>query len=441
MTGAVIEMRSFAKKLHSLRRCQSGNTVLMVALGLPALLGATGYGVDTAQWYMWQRELQHSVDQAAIGGAWTLAYDNASTQYVTRAEQEYYANQDLTASFDSAPTVARASYNGGSNNSVLVTASVTRTLPFTGLLLNRSSTIAARAQAIYKAGVHYNACLITLKEDGTTFEIGGNANVIANCGLGALSCGEEAIVIDGSATVETTSIAACGGVTVPEANQDAVSENLGEGVLSDAYADIPVPKPDASTPSRTYVCTGRGSRRSANLLPGKYAGGITVSCATTFSPGIYYIDGGVFDLTTNDPVVGTGVLFVLRNGAQLKLGGEGGSGSVNLTPISAITLQGTPYEADADKLSQMLFIEDKTGVSQPVEHRINGNTNLIIQGVVYLPNGNVSINGDSGTNTDLCFQISAYTLKILGSAYLRTLCDYDASTQLGASAPGVRLVA
>lgn len=434
-------MHGFLEKtIHRMRRCDSGNTVLMVALGLPALLGATGYGVDTAQWYMWQRELQHSVDQAAIGGAWARAYDNTTSAYSTRAEQEYYANQDQTSGFDSAPAVSLASYNGGSNNSVLVSATVTRTLPFTGLLLNRSTTIAARAQAAYKAGVHYNACLITLKEDGTTFEVGGNAHVIANCGLAALSCGEEAILIDGSATVETTSIATCGGATVPPANQAAVSENLGEGVLSDAYADVPVPKPDAGTPTRNYVCTGSGSKKSANLLPGKYVGGITVKCATTFSPGIYYIDGGVFDLTTNDPVVGTNVLFVLRNGAQLKLGGEGGSGSVNLTPISATTLQGTPYEADADKLSQMLFIEDKTGVTSPVEHQINGNTNLIIQGVVYLPNGNVKINGDSGTNTDLCFQVSSYTLTIKGSAYLRTLCDYDASTQLGASKPEVRLI-
>lgn len=435
-------MRSFATKTFDrLRRCSSGNTVLMVALGLPALLGATGYGVDTAQWYMWQRELQHSVDQAAIGGAWARAYDNTTSAYSTRAEQEYYANQDQTSGFDSAPVVSLASYSGGSNNSVLVSATVTRTLPFTGMLLNRSTTIFARAQAAYKAGVHYNACLITLKEDGTTFEVGGNAHVIANCGLAALSCGTEAILIDGSATVETTSIATCGGATVPPANQAAVSDNLGQGVLTDAYADVPVPKPDASTPTRSYACSGSGSKRSANLLPGVYVGGITVKCATTFSPGIYYIDGGVFDMSTNDPVVGTNVLFVLRKGAQIKLGGQGGSGSVNLTPISAAALQSTPYAADADKLSQMLFIEDKTGVTSPVDHQINGNTNLIIQGVVYLPNGNVKINGDSGTKTDLCFQVAAYTLNIAGSAYLRTLCDYDASSQLGASKPDVRLVA
>ena len=74
-------MRRFLRrKLAGLHECKSGNATLMTALGLPALLGATGYGVDTAQWYMWQRELQHSVDQAAIGGAWVLAYDEDSTE-------------------------------------------------------------------------------------------------------------------------------------------------------------------------------------------------------------------------------------------------------------------------------------------------------------------------------------------------------------------------
>lgn len=433
-------MRSLLmKKVAGLQRCTSGNATMMVALGLPALLGATGYGVDTAQWYMWQRELQHSVDQAAIGGAWSLAYNKDSTDYEIRAEQEYYANQGITSDFDSAPNIRLADYNGGTDNSVLVTASVTRQLPFTGLLLNRAATITARAQAAFAEGAKFNACLITLKEDGTTFQVGGNAHVVANCGLGALSCSDDAIVIDGSATVETTSIVACGTVSVPEANEGAVNEGVENG-LEDLYADIPIPQPDSSTPTRSYACTGKGSK-SANLLPGKYVGGITVKCRTTFASGIYFIEGGTLDLSTNDPVVGTNVLFVLRNGAALKLGGEGGSGSISLTPMEEAHFVGTPYEADSSRLAQMLFIEDKGEQATAVNHQINGNSSLDIGGVLYLPNGNVQINGDSGTTSDLCFQISAYTLDIRGNAYLRTLCDYDSSTELGSTNPGVRLIA
>ena len=435
-------MRRFLRrKLAGLHHCKSGNATLMTALGLPALLGATGYGVDTAQWYMWQRELQHSVDQAAIGGAWVLAYDDESTEYVTRAQQEYYANQDKTASFDSAPNIRLADFEGGTDNSVLVSATVTRRLPFTGMLLNSTTTVSARAQAAFEEGATYNACLITLKEDGTTFQVGGNAHVIANCGLAALSCSDDALVIDASATVETTSIATCGTASVPTSLESAVQE--GADGLFDAYADIPIPQPDEDTPdeTKTKYCQGNGNNAIAVLSPGRYVGGYVASCNTTFNSGVYFIEGGVLDLATNATVVGENVLFVLRDGAQIKLGGSGGTGSVTLSPIDAEHLEGTPYEADAEKLAGMLFIEEKDDDSDPVEHVINGNSKLNIEGVVYLPDGDVQINGDSGTQTELCFQISAYTLDIRGSAYLRTLCNADDSTEVGSATPGVRLVA
>ncbi|WP_041559008.1 TadE/TadG family type IV pilus assembly protein [Novosphingobium sp. PP1Y] len=426
--------------MKSLLSARSGNAMMMVALGMPALIGAMGYGVDTAQWYMWQRELQHSVDQAAIGGAWALAYSD-DADYKTRAKQEFNANQKITASFASAPTISLANFDGGTANSVLVTATATKKLPFTGLLLNQSATVMARAQARFKEGSKFHACLITLKQDGTTFQIGGNAHVIANCGLGALSCSDDAITIDGSATVETTSIAACGTVDVPESLQGTVTENASG--LTDVYSDIPIPEPDSGTADQTKkkYCEGNGNKAIANLFPGKYVGGYTAKCATTFNSGIYFIDGGTLDLSTNATVVGKNVLFVLRKGAQIKLGGEGATGSITLTPMQAADFQSTPYAADADRLSQMLFMEDKTDETEPASHQINGNTNLNIEGVLYLPNGDVQINGDSGTTSKLCFQISAYTLDIRGSAYLRTLCDYDDSSLLGTSTPIVRLVA
>jgi Flp pilus assembly protein TadG len=53
-----------------LRSCNSGNAMLMVALGMPALIGGSGLAVDTSQWYLWKREMQFAVDQAALAGAW-----------------------------------------------------------------------------------------------------------------------------------------------------------------------------------------------------------------------------------------------------------------------------------------------------------------------------------------------------------------------------------
>ena len=445
-------MLSFlCKTLKDIRNCRSGNALVMTALGMPALIGAAGYGVDTAQWYMWKRELQHSVDQAAIAGAWAIAYDSDAAKdpgddngnspkavYQIRAEQDFLANQDKTADFDSAPNISLASYDGGTENSVLVSATVTRTLPFSSFLTNSGVTIQAVAQAAFEEGRDFNACLITLKDDGTSFEVGGNATVNANCGLGALSCSDDSIVIDGSAEVTTTSIATCGTANVPSANEDAVSE--GVSGLEDIYSSTPIPEPSDSTLGQTYSCPKKGDK-SAYPQPGVYNGGITVKCNTYFQPGIFYIDGGTWDLTHNAEVTGFGVMFVLRKGATLKLGGSGTNGSVNLTPMQAADFVGSDYASDADKLADMLFIEDKGDESEPVEHTINGNSKFKIAGVVYLPNGNVKINGGAGMAHDLCFQVSAWTLNILGNAKLKTICDYDDSSELGGGTPGVRLIA
>ena len=116
-------MRSFIRrKLAGLTGCTSGNATLIVALGMPMLIGGAGLGVDVAQWYMWKRELQFAVDQAAIAGAWARAETATEATYVTRATQEFDANLAVTEDFHTTPNVGLANYAGGTNNSVAVSA-------------------------------------------------------------------------------------------------------------------------------------------------------------------------------------------------------------------------------------------------------------------------------------------------------------------------------
>ena len=432
--------RQFAKmpaRLTDLWRSKNGNAMMLTALAMPALIGATGYGVDTAQWYMWKRELQHSVDQAAMGGAWARSY-SATGDYSTRALQEFNANQSVTAAFAATPDVQLANHNGGTNNSVLVSVTATRRLPFSGYLFNTAATIAVSAKAAFAPGGIFSACLVSLKEDGTAFTVGGNATVIANCGLGALSCDADAILIDGSANVTTTSIVTCGTANVPAELQGKVTN--GATSLSDVYASWTVPAPTASTPNRTKAnhCVGNGTKAIATLSPGVYTGGFTASCNTTFGSGVYFFDGGTVDLSTNASVIGNNVLFILRNGAKIKLGGQG-NGSLQLSPMTEQQLLATPYAADAARLSQMLIMQDAT-TDDPVDIIINGNTNVQMSGILYLPKGNVTVNGNAASASNLCFQISSYTLHISGSAYLKTLCSADQTTSIGTAAPTVNLV-
>ena len=153
------------------------------------------------------------MDQAAIGGAWALSKKDKDLNqgdiryYKYRAMQEYNSNRLVTKPFSSVPNIQLADYAGGHDNSVIVSASATKKLPFSGFIMDRPITVRVNSQASYKKGGQYNACLVALEEnEDDTLSIGGNAVVKAQCGLAALSCEDNAVNIDGSALVTTGSI-------------------------------------------------------------------------------------------------------------------------------------------------------------------------------------------------------------------------------------------
>lgn len=431
-------MRAYARLLKNLLKQKTGQAAVIVALAMPVLLGAAGYAVDLAQVYVWKRELQHSVDQAAIAGAWTLAYNKNATNYTTRAQQEYDANQVYTASFDATPTIQKGSYGTGTNNSIIVASSATQKLPFSGYLIGQSLTISAKAQATFAQGGAYHACLMTLKKgQSATFTVGGNATVTASCGLGALSCENNAIIIDGSSNVTTDTIVSCGTSQVPTSIQDKVTDHATG--ISSPFEGLPAPAP-ANNTAKSLNCPASG-KGTQNISPGRYTGGFSVTCKVVMAKGIYVIDGGVLDLTSNKgDITGTGVMFVLKNGAQLLMGGSGNGGYINLSPMEAADFVGTTNEPYKNLYAGMLVYEDTTGQTSSVAHKFNGNADVSVRGTFYLPNGDLTVNGNSNT-TPLCFQLWASTLKISGNTTITTTCTSSQSNSAGSSAGGVRLVA
>ena len=431
--------RAIRQALAALRRNERGNIAMIVGFGMPALIGAAGLAVDVSQWYVWKRELQHSVDQAAIGAAWALANANSSANYRTRAQQEFDGNQAITKTFSTTPTVTLASYAGGTANSVIVTATASKRLPFSGFLMGSAANVTVRSQASFAPGKKYNACLVATSGTGTGLDIGGNADVKAQCGLAALSCDSGAVQIDGSATVQTSSIATCGTADVPDEYKNVVTEHV-HG-LEDIYADLTTPdNPGTQTDKCQTTGTGNNKTTIATLTAGTYKGGITVKCSTVLGSGIYVIDGGVLDLSANYNVTGTNVMFVLKNGARIKFGGEGNNNKITLTPMEASDFMGTPYAAQADRYAGMLVFEDRNNHPDNPGHQLTGNSTSLIEGLIYLPSGEMTVLGTANVASQ-CLQISAYKIHIKGNASLETLCPVDESTSVGTSGAAVRLVA
>lgn len=246
---------SIRKKLNELRGNASGNATLLVALGLPMLLGGTGLAVDTAQWYMWKRELQFAVDQAALAGAWARTQTATKDTYATRAQQEYSINLSTTKPFASAPTVGLANYSGGSNNSVTVSASAARPLPFSSFLTGNTTTVAVYAQAAYSEGQSFTSCIIAVDQDDVgAVTISGNSVLTAGCGIAALSNSPQSIVVNGNPQINAGWVLSRGGIDdwFNTHTQDQIHEYM-DG-LQDPFATLSPPNPTESQVARTYTC-------------------------------------------------------------------------------------------------------------------------------------------------------------------------------------------
>lgn len=257
------------RQIARLSGCSSGNATLLVALGMPVLIGGAGLGVDVTQWYMWKRELQFAVDQAAVAGAWTAAETDdlvVDLAYKTRASQEYNANLSVTDGFKSTPNVSLADYAGGTLNSVAVSATATKTLPFTNFLVGGSTTIYAYAQASFEEGATFTSCLVALDEDDTgAITIGGSSVLTASCGLAALSTDDEAISVNGNPEVDAGWILAAGGVDqwLKDNTDDIILEHMTG--LKDPFEGLEPPNPTESQTARTYSCSAEPDITNADV--------------------------------------------------------------------------------------------------------------------------------------------------------------------------------
>ncbi|MWV27959.1 pilus assembly protein TadG-related protein [Aurantiacibacter rhizosphaerae] len=256
-------MRETVKNISS---CRSGNATMLVALGMPVLIGGAGMGVDVTQWYMWKRELQFAVDQAAVAGAWAAAETETEGTYSQRASQEFLANLSVTDDFHADPVIQLADYAGGTDNSVAVSATATKELPFTGFLTGKAATISAYAQASFEEGVTFTSCLIALdEEDEGAVTIGGSAVLTASCGMAALSTDALSIKVDGNPEVEAGWILSAGGVDEwLKTNTDDVIMEYMEG-LYDPFSELSPPNPTESRISRTYSCSAANDTTFADV--------------------------------------------------------------------------------------------------------------------------------------------------------------------------------
>ncbi|MFM5931189.1 MAG: pilus assembly protein TadG-related protein [Novosphingobium sp.] len=524
-------MRPLRAWLKNLRDDTGGNAALLVSIGMPALLGSAGLAVDVGQWYMWKNELQYAVDQAALAGAWARTDEDTKDTYVTRARQEFTANSQTSSGISVTPSVSLSNYASEVNNAVTVTTTATRTLPFSGILMNRGVTIRVSAQASFAPGLRFTSCLIaTDNDDSGAITIGGSAHLVAACGIASLSTSPSSVVVNGNPTVNAGWVVSAGGIDnwfnlhtndsiheymdnlydpfaslTPPTNNTARTYSCAGGVASatatttattltqytywkgpntnqaDEQVEYSGAKPDlpggpttmnnvavpvgtlegstststssvwapdkvdgtgngkvwekaTTTTTTTYTNVLDADTGQGSIQPGTYSS-IKVKCNTVFAPGIYVINGGGLSIDGRYAVTGAGVMFVLKNGAYLKI--NGGT-NVNLTaPTEAQLVSAGVSGTQAALLSGMLVFEDRnsTGSNQT---RINGNTSTVLNGIMYFPASTMNFAG-TATVSSQCLMIAAKNIVIEGTADMSTFCPSGSTSSIYVSTGTARV--
>ncbi|NNE49466.1 MAG: hypothetical protein HKP43_03930 [Altererythrobacter sp.] len=522
-------LKKFSRKL---RRSKSGNAAILVALGMPALMGGAGLAVDTAQWYLWERELQFAADQAALAGAWARGNGDTSTTYVTRADQEFSDNLSIIADNGATHSATLADYDSGTQNSVLVSAEVIANLPFASFVMGRSATIRVNAQAIWQTTDAYTACLMSLHPSAVrAMWFNGGPTVDAACGVASMSTASNSITTNGSSGPQNiNTVASAGGISdgagmFTNASQIENFDGLIDPYESLTPPDNPTPRSLSCAPSSgtwtaddtttitvtynyyrgrnavqaerdgaiTYVDAKASTTSSTSSVgvtytsspvngtsvnnsgiyqiagsgpdkifeeaietttvtysnvvaalaagnwayPGTYSS-FTVGCDTTLYSGVYVIDGGVLKLNAGNELSGTGVMFVLKDGAQVDING---GADVYLTPMTALELIALGVAADDAALIEGMLIFEHPDSPGHKGSTLNGGANFDLNGVVYMPNSEILLSGAMTASAN-CLMIMSSKLQIGGTANLTTLCPPGEthSTIVGNGGTRVRLV-
>lgn len=384
-----------------------GNIAVMAAMTMPLVIGGAGLGVETGYWYYEQLRLQQAADAAAYAAALEQRGGSTFDETLAGAQAAAISNgyQTATGTID---VNTPSAFAAGEENSVDV--ALTRTVPraFSAIFGEENVTISARATAAYSTAA--NACVLALdKSASPAISFSGNAEVDLNgCVIMSNSMAAQSIIFDGNSDVAAPCIMAVGGYQKKSNAQystttcsDVMTDQPAAG---DPYKDMPYPSYGACTSNCNPSVGGNGS---GTFNPGTYSSlSISANATGAFNPGIYIINGGTLSISGNAKASGSGVTFVLVNGASADFGGNT---RIQFSAPTTGTYKG------------MLFMGSRTSGAGGMS-TFNGNNQSFLEGALYFPKQAIAYNGNFDGNKR-CTQIVARTISWSGNAQLDVNCS------------------
>jgi Flp pilus assembly protein TadG len=420
---------------------ERGQTIMLVALSLPLLLGFIGMATDVGALFKDKRTMQTAADHAAIMGALNLDSTNWQTIAKNATTSNGYTDgsNGVTVTVPSTPQWPASNFHNQANY-VEVTITKTESTIFLALFGFPSVTVQARAVATNQGAG--NGCVYTLGTTGTDLTVQGSPGITApDCAFNVASNSTNAIVETGSGgSVITSSVAAVGNIGT-SGWADFSPKPIGNATaVSDPLQDMQFPYTCSSTgctcPSSSSICSTNPDTSmpmSCSAVPYVKNG------TTSMSPGCYDL-GGVTKLTAQDTInLSSGVYFFTNGTLQLQAGATMTATDVTMimTGTATINMQGAPnlnITAPTDSLATFpgILYYQVPADTQPLN--LQGGPNATIEGVFYAPAAAINLQGNAGGTIYTDFV--SKSLSLLGNANFKSYAKLP-----GGSANGLHAIA
>jgi putative Flp pilus-assembly TadE/G-like protein len=442
------------------RRRGGGQVLVIFGLALVTIVIIAALAFDTGMMLLEKRDQQNAADAAALAGARYLvtgaARDPKAAARDIATENGFTQGADSETVIVNVPPTSGQFRNAPGFIEVIIRS--TRPSIFGGILGAAGWNIGARAVAANQQGLdlpfamlalHPTACDAIKVTGSGLVTVAGTVQVNSECKPAAMR-------VAGTGTLEVTAEGATcnavGGIVEskgPGSELDCVQQPDSyafpdplRGLPEPAVPPLPaaiqqvtttskkVPDgcPGAQSPGapataaapKTCAFGGSYAGTAWRLFPGYYPGGLDFGKGTFYlEPGIYYVGGGGFVAgggggTTIDSIVyavapggttsGAGGILIFNTedamfhsacsagtgtAAQCigKIQLNGGSADVNLQPLS-----------DGSAWDGIIIFEDRDLSVTGDDVIINGgNSTLEVAGTIYVPKGDVRVNGSTGT--------------------------------------------
>ena len=304
----------------------------------------------------------------------------------------------------------------------------------------------------------------------TSIQISGGANVVDLSRAGPegwvppVSCngsGSDFGDFGGPATYPGSLLSGTEGEYVQPASP--IEDPLAAPVVSDILVPPSVPVP-ATVPvdGQTGGCPLPASDQCVQYFPGTYNGGISIKNEMAlFTPGIYYMNGGGFEILSNgqahmapctpiDPDTGCGmVVYNAPTSATdiFKISSNAGKTkgvTYNYTYPDGLTCSGNCLlgSTEAGPYKGVLFFGRRTPTSYYMEHDLHGGGGLTLRGTLYLTNTKavmdatpalyqrLILQGNPGSTTRVVGMILVDVLQLGGNAQINMTLNPNSSLNI-----------